>query len=394
MPKIGMRMCKSAIAVLCCLFISLFRANEGIVFYSCIAAVLCIQQDISGSKKVGFNRLKGTCIGGIIGMIFLYMEAFLEIDLLLSRYLLIAFFIIVVIYISVCLKMSQASYIACVVFLSISITHASDVNALLFASNRMLDTFIGIFVALLINGIHIPHWQHSHSLFAIQMDLEIDAYSLVKLRQLDEQGANVCVNYCRGIGSLKAQLAELTLHMHALLLEDTVLFDMRTKKYVHKETIDAAILERIYRVCKEVSCHCFSYAIIHHVLHVYYDTLDNPMQEKMYEEQYLLAMQNYVCGKVPSLDEVILVQFCERREKIQEIVKVLKKRKYLNTIAFRIEKHEGEWESLFIKSKRADFDEQCDWLLQNQKFQRVYNFSQANLRSLMRLYHQILPHKK
>ena len=45
MPKIGLRMIKTSIAVFLCFLIYVLRNEQGIVFYSCIAAVLCVQQD-------------------------------------------------------------------------------------------------------------------------------------------------------------------------------------------------------------------------------------------------------------------------------------------------------------------------------------------------------------
>ena len=44
LPKVGLRMIKSAAAVFLCLLLNMARQGQGAVFYSCIAAVLCMQQ--------------------------------------------------------------------------------------------------------------------------------------------------------------------------------------------------------------------------------------------------------------------------------------------------------------------------------------------------------------
>ena len=62
----------------------------------------------------------------------------------LMQYALISFMIIPVIYITVLLKKTSASYISCVVFMSVTVSHGADVNPYLFAINRMIDTLIGI----------------------------------------------------------------------------------------------------------------------------------------------------------------------------------------------------------------------------------------------------------
>ena len=68
MPKIGLRMIKTSIAVFLCFLIYVLRNEQGIVFYSCIAAVLCVQQDSRDTLRVGKNRMEGTIIGGVSGM--------------------------------------------------------------------------------------------------------------------------------------------------------------------------------------------------------------------------------------------------------------------------------------------------------------------------------------
>ena len=157
LPKIGMRMMKSAIAVWICLLVNQFRQEEGIVFYSCIAAILCIQSETAQSYRVGINRMIGTFNGGLIGMVVLViLRQVIPTDAILLRDSIIAFAILPVIYMTVLWKQKSASYISCVVFLSIVVSHGGDVNPYLFAWNRILDTMIGIGVAWVINQIHLP----------------------------------------------------------------------------------------------------------------------------------------------------------------------------------------------------------------------------------------------
>ena len=79
MPKIGMRLIKTALAVFLCFIIYRIR-GEGIPFYSAIAAVLCMQREIEDSKEKGKNRMLATLIGGIAGMGILYLFKYYGID--------------------------------------------------------------------------------------------------------------------------------------------------------------------------------------------------------------------------------------------------------------------------------------------------------------------------
>ena len=72
MPKVGMRMVKSAIAVFLCFVVFIIRGNNGIPFYSAIAAVLCMQPEVSDSMSKGKSRIISTLIGGCLGMVMLY----------------------------------------------------------------------------------------------------------------------------------------------------------------------------------------------------------------------------------------------------------------------------------------------------------------------------------
>lgn len=151
MPKIGLRMVKSALAVFVCLFIGYFRSG-GLPFYSAIAAVLCMQKDLPNSVRVAVNRVIGTIFGGLYGIAVLaFVKNVLPNVHALVYYLLIAASLIPLMYITILAKQKNATYITCVVFLSIVISHEMDAVPYMFAVNRVLDTLIGIFVSLLIN---------------------------------------------------------------------------------------------------------------------------------------------------------------------------------------------------------------------------------------------------
>ena len=74
MPKIGMRMLKSAVAVFICFLFSFLREDKNAPFYAVIAAILCMQPYVENSKKVAFNRIIGTFIGAFYGVIVLSVE--------------------------------------------------------------------------------------------------------------------------------------------------------------------------------------------------------------------------------------------------------------------------------------------------------------------------------
>lgn len=153
--KIGLRLIKTSAAVFICFLIDYFRNGAGMPFYSVIAAVLSMQKDMESSKKVSANRMIGTIIGGAYGLLILLVLKYLMPDAAeLIKYAVISAAIIPLIYFTVVIKKSAASYITCVVFFSIVVSHADgDVNPVMFAFQRVTDTFIGILVSLCINSL-------------------------------------------------------------------------------------------------------------------------------------------------------------------------------------------------------------------------------------------------
>lgn len=153
--KIGGRTIKTVIAVFLCFLVDFLR-KSGEPFYGAIAAILCIQQNSKDSFSVAVNREIATIIGGIWGMIILFIEKNIYcIPHELLRYLFLSLMLIPIINFSVFIKQEKGTFLMCVVFLCITVVHGNDVNPLTFGLNRILDTTIGIVIALGINGIQM-----------------------------------------------------------------------------------------------------------------------------------------------------------------------------------------------------------------------------------------------
>lgn len=156
MPKIGLRIWKSALAVFFCFLINDLR-RDGIVFYSIIAAILCMQPSLDNSFETAKQRMIGTLLGGLSGMVYLSLQnAFLTGLPTVVIQLVLSLCVVPLIYVTVQFKCKSSSYITCVVFMSIVVSHGADLNPFLFGMNRMLDTVVGIVVSLAVNAFIAP----------------------------------------------------------------------------------------------------------------------------------------------------------------------------------------------------------------------------------------------
>lgn len=301
MPKIGKRILKSSLAVFLCFVIYVLRSEEGIVFYSCIAAVLCVQQSARNTFKVARNRIEGTLIGGFIGMLVLLIEnSVIPHEYNLLQYMFISLMIIPTIYITVILKKTSASYISCVVFMSITVSHAMDVNPFLFAMNRMLDTSIGIFVAMLVNGVALPIYRNKQNLWYVAFEcIPHDEYSMIKWNQMIEQGAHISLLCNETPATLMKKTQHMNLSLPVIFFDGAFSYDINKQIFEYVTTFDEPTYTTLYRMLLAYDSTIFVSCIIHNVMHHYYSDLRGSDALEYYENKRKLPYENYVYGNKP-----------------------------------------------------------------------------------------------
>lgn len=155
-PKIGLRTIKSGIAVFLCL---LLLPSEP--FFACLTAVICLQDTVYNSIHTGINRGAGTIIGASFGLLFLFcfrtLENYIPNQYLskLIIYIIIAIGIIFMIYICNILKRPGAINVTCIAFLGVTTAHAYS-DPLFYATNRIVETLLGIVISILVNKLINP----------------------------------------------------------------------------------------------------------------------------------------------------------------------------------------------------------------------------------------------
>lgn len=153
LPKIGLRNIKTALAVFICMVIfDFFNNTNG--FFACIAAVMCLKDTVESSVTMGKNRLLGTAIGGIIGFLAVFILDQIEI-LINLRPLIAAMCISLAIYICTIIKRPGSVIISCIVISAI-LCNYSSMDPYYYALGRMLDTSVGVVVAILVNKFVTP----------------------------------------------------------------------------------------------------------------------------------------------------------------------------------------------------------------------------------------------
>lgn len=145
---IGMRIIKTVVAVFLCGLFAYIRKESA--FFSMIAALACIQNTATETIKSSVDRMIGTLIGGVVGIITVYaMNDLGVIHLDLLRYLMVALLLIPIIEISLMVKKPGCASMACMVFMCL-VVDPGDKPAV-YSIQRLFETFVGAALACGIN---------------------------------------------------------------------------------------------------------------------------------------------------------------------------------------------------------------------------------------------------
>ena len=148
--KLGLRAIKTAISVFLCLLIA-YILNRTDTLFASIAAIICLQPTYNKTFSSGLQRLVGTLIGGGVGYLILltiYKLPFKEFTTLFVA----PIATLIVIYICNLISQPASVSISCIVVLSVVMWPDGNISdTLMYVINRVLDTSMGIVVAMLVN---------------------------------------------------------------------------------------------------------------------------------------------------------------------------------------------------------------------------------------------------
>lgn len=147
----GMRVIKTAIAIFLCL-VTMSFVDENYSSYSALVAIVCMQKDWNNSLQASKERVIGTILGAIFAIItnYVIME-FNFVNYPVISYGIIAVIMIILMMVTIAINGNEITAITCIIYLSISTVTDINEDIAYFALRRILDTFIGISIALLVN---------------------------------------------------------------------------------------------------------------------------------------------------------------------------------------------------------------------------------------------------
>ncbi|MCQ2520240.1 MAG: HAD hydrolase family protein [Lachnospiraceae bacterium] len=333
LPGIGMRIVKSAIAVAVCYLINMLRNGQGMVFYSQLAALWCIQMYRANTKQNAVQRTIGTVVGAIYGLIYILINPFISNTDKISELLgsmIISVMIVIVLYTTVLLKQRQASYFSCVVFLSIVVNHMGDVNPYMFVWNRFLDTMIGIAVGLIINDIRLSLHPNRDTLFISGIDgLLLDKkemlspFSKVELNRMIDDGMKFTVSTMRTPASIIEPMKEVRLKLPVIAMNGAVLYDTTKHSYIKAYVISGETSKKLVELIESEKLNFYSNVIIDDMLVIYYKETEDPVNKDLVKTLRTSPYRNYVMRPLPDDEAVVYFMLLDKKEKVSEFYKRL-----------------------------------------------------------------------
>jgi len=151
---IGMRVVKTAVAVMACLLIALLTDRRSAVPITAVSAIVTIRATHGETISSGFFRILGTIIGGGLGLLAYVIRLYLPFYDEWLFVIVIPLLLMLNLYLCNVLKMQDSCSISCVVTVLVAtpITLDATVNdAYAYALLRLWDTFIGVVVGSLTN---------------------------------------------------------------------------------------------------------------------------------------------------------------------------------------------------------------------------------------------------
>lgn len=338
-PPIGLRIIKSAIGVFLCFLINMLRGGEGIVFYSQLAVLWCMQDYISETRAKAKQRTIGTAIGAISGLIVLILSKaiYTIIDTHIAagsqetaenfaNAILISLFVIFTLYTTVVIGKKQASYFSCVVFLSIVVNHLGDSNPYLFVWNRFLDTMIGIILGVIVNSFSLPRRRNRNILFVSSVDDtllnhrdNLSGFERVELNRMIEDGAQFTVSTMRTPAAINESIGDIHLNLPVIVMDGAALYDFNERRYKKVYVIDPESSRKIAAFLDKRQVPYFANVILQDLLIIYYQQTDLEIYNQLIAKLRKSPYRNYVRRPLTDGESVVYFMLLNKTEIIEKI---------------------------------------------------------------------------
>lgn len=158
-PAVGMRTVKTALAVAFCTLVYYFIGRSPA--FACIGVIFGMGYDLEDARKNGGNRLFGTIIGGVVGILLFRLYLVFVPDGRHTLLMVPIVFIGTIILILACQMfwvggVQPGGVVLCILLFNTPVATYID-----YAMNRILDTAVGVLIALFVSYVFPRGWMQT-----------------------------------------------------------------------------------------------------------------------------------------------------------------------------------------------------------------------------------------
>ena len=335
LPPIGQRIIKTSIAVFICLLIYALRGYEGqdMRAESAIAAIICMQQYVSSSRQSALNRIAGSLIGVVWGLLLLFLLYRFPIlgENRVVLFLLMAAGVMLSLYTSVLVHKTESSALSAIIFLWLVICYPDVESPVILTANRILDLLIGILTAIAVNAFHLPRTKNPQYVFFVRSkDLIPDRFSqiapsvLFRLNSLHHNGARICLISEHAPAFFTLQMNAVKPNVPLIVMNGAAIYNISENAYIHKETIaprDSAFM--IGRLNSE-KISFFVYTVHRNRTCIFHHGKLRPEEQEIYDRMRSSPYRSYFDEEIYNTEEIVYLKIIIRNDRIGEMEKHLK----------------------------------------------------------------------
>ncbi|MCM1100664.1 MAG: HAD family hydrolase [Acetatifactor muris] len=233
-------------------------------------------------------------------------------------------------YTAVVLKMRNAAYFSCVVYLSITMVHIGDENPCLFVVNRVADTLLGVGIGMLVNSFQLPRRKQKDTLFVAGLDdvllsqgSRLSDFSRIELNRMLEEGLPFTIMTIRTPASFLEATQGIRLKLPAILMDGAVIYDPLENSYPYKCEMSYEQASEIVRILQSMGVESFQNVVDNDNVFIYFQQINNPGASRIYEELRRSPYRNYIRHPLPEGEPVTYIMAMDLTAKTENAYRML-----------------------------------------------------------------------
>lgn len=324
-PPLGQRIVKTSVAVFLCLLFYWLRGYRGqdMPTEAAITAIICMQPYVRDSRDFALNRMAGTLVGTVWGLLFLLI--FFCFPALEQRlfwvYAMMGLGTLASLYSAVLIRKPDASGLAAIVFLCIVIAFPDIEQPLRQTGDRIFGVLLGTAIAIGVNVFRLPRSKNRDCVFFVRTrDLAPDRFSqipsaaLYRLNYLYRDGAKICLMSEHAPAFFTLQMNEAMLSLPLIVMGGAAIYDANENAYLWAETIRPRDSEHLREHLDRLGLSYFIYTVHGHKTCIFHQGDLREEERVIYRRMKRSPYRSYLDEEVIDPREIVYVKLIGTEE--------------------------------------------------------------------------------